>query len=127
MAALYNTKKVCLVQFIVYNTRTKKKIRCEKKVLPRSLSIPSGLHNTTASHRSKGFSFEVKHDVYGFDLTMNVHIDARKSILEYRQILGVARLWFEYPNGNVYAIFSKAWYVQSQMFDAGGRRIVDWR
>ncbi len=79
MAALYNTKKVCLVQFIVYNTRTKKKIRCEKKVLPRSLSIPSGLHNTTASHRSKGFSFEVKHDVYGFDLTMNVHIDARKS------------------------------------------------
>jgi hypothetical protein len=78
MIALYNTKKICIVQFILYNRHTKKKIYCEKKVLPRSLRIPNGLYKTQASHSSKGFDFAVDHDIDDALLTIKVQVAATK-------------------------------------------------
>ena len=75
MMAIYNTKKVCIVQFIVYNIRTHEKIRYEKKVLPKSMHVPNGLYNTSCHHRSKGFFMEAVHDLENSSLTIKVEID----------------------------------------------------
>jgi len=76
MMAIYNTKKVCIVQFILYNILTKEKMRYEKKVLPKSLHIPNGLFNTKCSHRSKGFFIEASHEIENNKLAIKVEIEA---------------------------------------------------
>jgi len=63
MIAIYNAKKISLVQFIVYDIKNNKKIKYEKKVAPWSLQIPDTLYNSSASYRSGNFTIEVKHDL----------------------------------------------------------------
>jgi hypothetical protein len=76
MMAIYNTKKVCIVQFILYNIETKVKMRYEKKVLPKSMQIPNGLYNTICSHQSKGFFIEATHDIENSKLSIKVEVAA---------------------------------------------------
>ena len=80
MIALYNTKKVCIVQFILYNVHTGEKLHYEKKVLPRSLKIPNGLIDTEARHISKGFDFSIHHNISKAQLALNVNLKGRKGL-----------------------------------------------
>ncbi len=63
MIALYNAKKISLVQFIVYDIKNDKKHSYEKKVLPWSINVPNTLYNSTASYTSRNFSIAVEHDL----------------------------------------------------------------
>lgn len=76
MVAIYNTKKVCIVQFILYNSKTREKRRYEKKVLPGSMEIPNGLFGTTCSHQSKGFYLKATHDIENGVLNIEADIAA---------------------------------------------------
>ena len=63
MIAIYNAKKISLVQFIVYDIKNNIKTKYEKKVGAWSLSIPDTLYNSSASYKSNNFSIEVQHDI----------------------------------------------------------------
>ncbi|MGK0388661.1 MAG: hypothetical protein ACI94Y_001393 [Maribacter sp.] len=78
MMAIYNTKKVSLVQFILYDIENNKKIRFEKKVLPWQLEIPSGLFKTQASYTSNNCKMMVKHDIENHRMTIDVDIKKSK-------------------------------------------------
>ncbi len=74
MIAIYNAKKISLVQFIVYNLKTKRKVKYEKKVLGWELSIPDTLYDSSASYCSNNFSILVKHDLNTNKLEIDVNI-----------------------------------------------------
>ncbi len=61
--ALYNTKKVSLVQFIFYNIASGEKYKFEKKVLPWNLNVPNGLFRTKGEYRSSDCTVVVEHDI----------------------------------------------------------------
>jgi hypothetical protein len=63
LIAIYNAKKISLVQFIVYDIKTGEKVKYEKKVGGWSLDIPDTLYNSTASYKSNNFSLEARHDL----------------------------------------------------------------
>ncbi len=63
MVAIYNAKKISLVQFIVYDLKKNEKRKYEKKVPSWSLTIPDTLYNSVASYTSNNFSLEAKHDI----------------------------------------------------------------
>jgi hypothetical protein len=75
MIAIYNAKKVSLVQFIVYNLETKSKLKYEKKCAPWDLTVPSTLFNSTASYTSNDFSINVYHDIPSKVLNIDVNIN----------------------------------------------------
>ncbi len=76
--ALYNTKKIGLVQFIHYDIQNNIKNRFERKVLPHDLRLPNGLFNTKAWYRSSDCYIRIDHDVEGKRLVMEVDIRQRK-------------------------------------------------
>lgn len=63
MVAIYNAKKISLVQFIVYDIINNKKYRYEKKVPTWSLHVPDGLFGTEAYYNSGNFTLIAKHDL----------------------------------------------------------------
>ncbi len=63
MVAIYNAKKMALVQFIFYDIQQNQKIRYEKKVLPNKLQLPNTLFGGIASYFSEKFSLRVNHDI----------------------------------------------------------------
>ncbi len=80
MSAIYNAKKMALVQFIVYDIKSQKKWRYEKKVAPFSLQVPNSLYNTKCRYQHKDFTFEVWHDLDKNRLEMEVDIKASKKL-----------------------------------------------
>ncbi len=72
--AIYNTKKVSLVQLILYDIENQKKYKFEKKVLPWQLEIPNGLYKTRASYSSSNCNMLVEHDVENSLLDIDVTI-----------------------------------------------------
>ena len=74
MMAIYNAKKISLVQFIVYNLKTKDKVKYEKKCLSWNLEVPDTLYNSTASYRSDNFTIVVEHDLTTHKLEIDVNI-----------------------------------------------------
>ncbi len=76
--AIYNTKKVCIVQFIMYDIQRKRKIRFEKKVPSWSMQVPSGLFGTTAYYKDAKHSLIVEHDINQHKLSIKVDISATK-------------------------------------------------
>ncbi len=84
MMAIYNTKKVCIVQFIIYNVLTQQKWRYEKKVLPGSMSVPDGLFDTECTHRSRGFDFRIYHNVEAGRLDIKVSIKNFRKLPDLR-------------------------------------------
>ena len=74
LIAIYNAKKISLVQFIVYDIKSGNKIKYEKKVGGWSLNIPDTLYNSTASYKSKNFSLEAHHDLAKGKLELLVDI-----------------------------------------------------
>lgn len=76
--ALYNTKKVSLVQFIHYDILKNVKQRFERKVLPSELHLPNGLFNTSAYYRANNWYLKVDHDVEGKSLKLEVDIKQSK-------------------------------------------------
>src|ERR1043165_224027 len=63
MVAIYNAKKISLVQFIVYDIATGQKTKYEKKVPGWTLNVPDNLYNSTASYTSNNFSLKAIHDL----------------------------------------------------------------
>ncbi|OWY20625.1 DUF2804 domain-containing protein [Sphingobacteriales bacterium UPWRP_1] len=59
MVAIYNAKKMALVQFIVYDKEQNKKWRYEKKVAPFQLQLAQGLYNTQSGYQSNNFTLAV--------------------------------------------------------------------
>lgn len=80
MSAIYDTKTVALVQFILFNINTKEKYRYEVKTLPSKLTIANSLYKTQSSFSSKKFSFVVDHDLSSNLLGINVKINGFKSL-----------------------------------------------
>lgn len=76
--ALYNTKKICLVQFIHYDIQNNVKNRFERKVLPADLRIPNGLFNTRTFYRSNNCYIMARHDVEGKRLELEIDIKESK-------------------------------------------------
>lgn len=76
--AIYNTKKVSLVQFILYDIEAKKKIKFEKKVLPWQLEIPNGLYKSKAAYYSSNCTMIVEHDIDNNSMTIDVDIAKSK-------------------------------------------------
>lgn len=74
MIAIYNAKKISLVQFIVYDITTNQKVKYEKKVLAWSLSVPDSLYGTTASYRSNNFTIVATHDLENNGLKIKADI-----------------------------------------------------
>lgn len=72
--AIYNTKKVSLVQFNLYDIQRDEKISFEKKILPWQLEVPNGLFKTRASHVSKNCKMVVQHDIENHSMTIDVDI-----------------------------------------------------
>jgi len=63
MIAIYNTKKLSLVQFIYYDILNNKKYRYEKKVPAWTMQIAQGLHNSTSNYTSKDFTLTVHNNL----------------------------------------------------------------
>lgn len=75
MVAIYNTKKIALGQFIVYNRLTHEKFRYEKKSLANSITIPDTLYgNTVATYTSDNFKLKATHDLDHNKLSLEVDI-----------------------------------------------------
>uniref|UniRef100_A0A7S3MEK9 Uncharacterized protein n=1 Tax=Spumella elongata TaxID=89044 RepID=A0A7S3MEK9_9STRA len=75
MIAIYNAKKISLVQFIVYNLKTKEKVKYEKKCMSWNLSVPDTLYNSSASYTSDDFNIKVEHDLNTHKLDIDVRIE----------------------------------------------------
>ncbi|MGB0915955.1 MAG: DUF2804 domain-containing protein [Flavobacteriales bacterium] len=80
MVAIYNAKKISLVQFIVYDIINNKKYRYEKKVAPWSLDVATGLFETESSYLSKNFSLVAKHDLNKNSLELTASIRNQKDL-----------------------------------------------
>ncbi len=80
MVAIYNAKKISLVQFIIYDIANNKKYRYEKKVAPWSIKVPAGLFETEASYRSNNFSLVAKHDLNNNLLELSASIKNMKGL-----------------------------------------------
>jgi hypothetical protein len=80
MVAIYNAKKISLVQFIVYDIVNNKKYRYEKKVAPWSIKVPDGLFGTEASYASNNFSLFAKHDLNNNLLGLTASIKNMKGL-----------------------------------------------
>ena len=76
--ALYNTKKVSLVQFIHYDIQNNKKHRFERKVFSSDLHIPNGLFQTSAYYRTGSYYIKADHDIEGKRLNLEVDIKKGK-------------------------------------------------
>jgi hypothetical protein len=80
MVAIYNAKKISLVQFIVYDIVNNKKYRYEKKAAPWSIKVPNGLFGTEASYTSNNFSLLAKHDLNNNLLGLTASIKNMKGL-----------------------------------------------
>ena len=80
MIAIYNAKKMSLVQFIVYNLELKFKLKYEKKVFSWELTVPDSLHGSYASYQSADFSIRVDHDLTSNLLNIDVSIQDFESM-----------------------------------------------
>lgn len=100
MIAIYNAKKISLVQFIVYDIKNNQKIKYEKKVTPWSLQVPDTLYNSHASYKSSNFTIEVNHDlttnkldikarIKGFDglPDVNAHFSGMHDVNKYKPMV----------------------------------------
>ncbi|HLP22389.1 MAG TPA: DUF2804 domain-containing protein [Chitinophagales bacterium] len=74
MVAIYNAKKISLVQFIVYDIKNNKKIKYEKKVPAWQLNVPDSLYNSVASYTSNNFSLRAEHDLATGKLELTANI-----------------------------------------------------
>jgi hypothetical protein len=74
LIAIYNAKKISLVQFIVYDIKNNHKTKYEKKVPSWALEIPDTLYGSKASYKSNNFSIEVDHDLATSKLELSVSI-----------------------------------------------------
>ena len=82
MVAIYNAKKISLVQFIVYDILNNRKIKYEKKVAPWSLTIPDTLFSSVASYTSDNFSLQAKHDLATNKLELTAKIKGFQDLPE---------------------------------------------
>jgi hypothetical protein len=80
MVAIYNAKKISLVQFIVYDIVNNRKYRYEKKVAPWSIDVATGLFGTASSYLSKNFSLVAKHDLNSNLLELTASIRNQKGM-----------------------------------------------
>lgn len=80
MIAIYNAKKISLVQFIVYNLKNKDKVKYEKKCMSWNLDIPDTLYGSSASYTSDNFSIQVQHDLTSHKLEIDVNIEGFESL-----------------------------------------------
>ncbi len=75
MVAIYNAKKISLVQFIVYDIKNNVKTKYEKKVMGWELNIPDTLYgNSVASYTSNNFSLKATHNLETNTLTVDADI-----------------------------------------------------
>lgn len=75
MIAIYNAKKISLVQFISYNMKTKSKLKYEKKCMSWEMEVPDSLYNSNAYYRSADFNIMVQHDLSSNKLDIDVNIN----------------------------------------------------
>ncbi len=74
MVAIYNAKKISLVQFIVYDIKNNVKTKYEKKVPAWELNVPDTLYGSTASYNSGNFSLNVSHNLEAGKLLLSADI-----------------------------------------------------
>jgi hypothetical protein len=74
MVAIYNAKKISLVQFIVYDIKNNHKIKYEKKVASWDLTVPDTLYNSVASYTSNNFSLKATHNLSTNKLELTAQI-----------------------------------------------------
>lgn len=74
MMAIYNAKKLALVQFIVYHIPSQQKFHYEKKVAPWQLQVANGLWNTHSSHTSSNFKLKAHNDLANGKIHLKVDI-----------------------------------------------------
>ncbi len=84
MVAIYNAKKISLVQFIVYDIKNNTKIKYEKKVPAWDLKVPDTLYNSVASYTSKNFSLEAKHNLSANKLELTATIKGFQKLPEVK-------------------------------------------
>ena len=77
--AIYNTKKMALVQFILYDIETKQKIKFERKPLPTQFKMPNTLFGGESSYISKDCSLWANSQLQNNNITLNARIDATQS------------------------------------------------
>lgn len=82
MIALYNTKKISLVQFILYDKNTKEKHRFEWKVPAWQIHLPEHLFGTRAFYKGRAGSLEVLHDLHTQTLTLKAHLRHKHTTLK---------------------------------------------
>lgn len=100
LIAIYNAKKISLVQFIVYDIRNNHKVKYEKKVPGWTLKIPDTLYNSSASYTSDNFSLEARHDLttgklelsakikgFGGLPDVNAHFSGQHDIILYKPMV----------------------------------------
>lgn len=76
--ALYNTKKIGLVQFIIYDINSRQRIHYERKVAPWEIKLPNGLFDTRALFRSPNCYFQIEHNVAEAKLKVEIDIKAAR-------------------------------------------------
>ncbi len=80
MMAIYNAKKLALVQFILYDIKTQKKLHYEKQVPAWQLQVPNGLYDTHAGYKSNNFKIHAHSDIGNGRITIFVEINNFKKL-----------------------------------------------
>lgn len=76
LIAVYQAKKVPLVQFIVYDTKTKDKLKYERKVFLTTLHVPNTLYQQSkAYYHSANFNIDIVHALETNQLDIRVKIE----------------------------------------------------
>lgn len=75
MIAVYNAKKMALVHFIVYNFKTKEKVKYEKQLnLFSSIVVPNSLYDSHCYYHGGDISIDIHHDLASKKMDISVKI-----------------------------------------------------
>jgi len=80
MIAIYNAKKISLLQCIIFDKTQQKKYKYEAKVSPLKMSISNGLYNTKSSYHSKHINYNIEHDIEQHWLSIRIEWKMSKDL-----------------------------------------------
>lgn len=80
MIALYNTKKIGIVQLILFHKTTGRKIRYEKKVPASKIKLPNNLLQSEASYKGGNWQLIAQHDLNANELSLKGEINGKEKL-----------------------------------------------
>lgn len=80
MIAIYNAKKMALLQCIIFDKKENKKLKYEAKVSPFKINISNGFNNTLSSYNSPKIQFNIQHEIFKNLLEIKINWKAEKQL-----------------------------------------------